>query len=341
MGQRQAQPLWRQFALAGLVILLVVYSVWLLVLLQHILAVLFLGGVVGIALSPLADGLARYHVPRVLSILLVYGLALAALGGFGFYTANSVSSELQHVSDLESQYQHVAQRLHLPPISQLKSYLQSHASGLSGGVASGAFRVFTVLIDFVTIFVVGVLFAVTKERMKGVILSLVTPSQRHEVSETLDVLGHRVRFIVLGLFVAMLAVGTLLYIGLLFLGVPFPLVLAAIAFLTELLPYIGPWLGYIPALLVSLTLGWVKVIEVSALYLAVQEIEAHVLVPLVHSRVNQVPALLIIVAVLVGGSLMGILGALIGLPLAVIGYTLFFELFVPWRQRQFGQEGAS
>ncbi len=328
----------RDLLVTGLILLGVIYGVQLFVELTHILAVLFLGGVVGVALTPLADGLARHKVPRVASILVVYGIGVGLLAALGWYAVDSISSELQHLNDVQGRYHSIAQRFNLPSADEAKNFISAHASGLAGGVETGVFRTVGALLDIGTILVTGVLFAVTKDRIRGVVLSLLHPDQREPTSDMMDLLGHRVRFAVLSLFLAMLAVGVLTYAGLRLLGMPFPLVLAAVAFVTEILPFIGPWIGYVPALLVAFTQGWVMVIEVSALYFAVQEFEAHVIVPVLHSRVNQVPAMLIVTSVLIGGALLGVLGALLALPVAVIAYTLFFEWIVPWRQRQFGDE---
>jgi predicted PurR-regulated permease PerM len=132
----------------------------------------------------------------------------------------------------------------------------------------------------------------------------------------------------------MFVVGMLTYVGLTIIGVRFPLILAAIAFLFELVPNVGPWAAYLPALTVALTDGWTTAIKVSALYLAIQALENYLIVPVIHGREAEMPALLIIIAILVGGALMGILGALIALPVALVLHTLFFDVLVPWRQRK-------
>jgi predicted PurR-regulated permease PerM len=149
-------------------------------------------------------------------------------------------------------------------------------------------------------------------------------------------MGWRMRRYMLAEFAGMTAIGVLTYIGLKALGMPYAFSLAAIAFLLEILPILGPWLAFIPALLVALTEGWTTTVLVCVLYLALQQIESYVIVPVFHRRGTGMPELLILAAVLAGGSLMGILGALVALPMAVIVYTLFVDVFVPWRHQRVG-----
>ena len=107
-----------------------------------------------------------------------------------------------------------------------------------------------------------------------------------------------------------------------------------------MVPLVGPILSAVPAVALAMTQGFDQAFYVLLLYIAVQQLESNVITPVVQSKQTDMPELLIVAAVLIGGALMGILGALVGLPLAVILYTLAAELIIPWRQQQTGWLGS-
>lgn len=325
----------RQAVGVGLTLIGVVVLLLVAVLVQRVLAVLFLGVVVGLTLSPVADWLARYHVPRALAVLAVYLLVALALAAFGWYAGQHVASDFDKFSATKLKLPGGVQ---LPSGDQIRGYLRQHASGLSGTVKTGVFEAFGIIVDFVTVFVVGVLFVVARDHLESLVLELTPNRHRDEARRVLELLGHRVRRAVFGMFLGMVFIGLLVYAGLRIIGLPFPFVLAFVAFLTEIVPFIGPWLAFVPAELVATTQGWTMMLLTAGVYLIVYQFENHVMVPILHSTVNRVPALLIVVAVLIGGSLMGLLGALVAVPVAVIIETLFFEVFEPWWQRKVGAE---
>jgi len=119
--------------------------------------------------------------------------------------------------------------------------------------------------------------------------------------------------------------------------VDFALILAFIAFLMEAVPMIGPWIAFIPAFAVALTDSTWTAIQVSILFLGIQAFENYFVTPVIHGRGSEVPAMLIFVALLVGGALMGIMGALVALPAAVCIHVLFMELVVPLAREQVGE----
>ena len=116
-------------------------------------------------------------------------------------------------------------------------------------------------------------------------------------------------------------------IGLWLLDVPYFYVLALIAGIGEMIPVIGPVLSAIPALIVALTVSPVMALFVLIFFFAQQQLENHILVPKIMSRQVGVSAALVIVALMIGGALLGIIGALLAVPTAAILQVLFQEVF--------------
>ena len=115
-------------------------------------------------------------------------------------------------------------------------------------------------------------------------------------------------------------------VGLWLIGIPYFYVLALISAIGELIPVVGPLLAAIPAIAVAGTVSYQKVVIVIIFFVVQQQFENHVLVPKVMSRQVGVRAVTVIVALLIGGKLLGILGALLAVPTAAILQVLFTEV---------------
>jgi predicted PurR-regulated permease PerM len=120
---------------------------------------------------------------------------------------------------------------------------------------------------------------------------------------------------VLGQLILSVSIFTLTYVGLLILDVEYALVLALIAGLLEIVPYIGPIIAVIPAAFFAFVQNPPLALAVLILYIVVQQLENHVLVPMIMSKSVGLNPILVILGILVGGSLGGLLGAIIAVPL--------------------------
>lgn len=128
----------------------------------------------------------------------------------------------------------------------------------------------------------------------------------------------------------MVIIGTLTGLGLALLGVPYALLLGLLAALTELLPYLGPWIsGSVSVVFSLIAVGPLKAVEVVILFILIQEIEGNVVEPLVMSRAVRIDPLLVIVAVLIGLDLLGIIGAILAVPIAAGIQVIFVEVVAP------------
>jgi predicted PurR-regulated permease PerM len=121
-------------------------------------------------------------------------------------------------------------------------------------------------------------------------------------------------------------IGSSAAVGLWLLGVPYFYVLALLAAIGEMIPVIGPILSAIPAVLVALTVKPMLALFVMVFFIVQQQVENHLLVPRVMARQVGISAVVVIVALMIGGSLLGIVGAILAVPTAAILQVLFEEL---------------
>jgi len=118
--------------------------------------------------------------------------------------------------------------------------------------------------------------------------------------------------------ILMFAVGTLSFLGLWLLGVKFALTLAVIAGILELIPFIGPTISAIPAAFIGFTQSPFLGFAVIALYVVIQQFENHILVPKIMEKTTGISPVVVVLAILVGAKLLGFLGVLLAVPVAVI-----------------------
>jgi predicted PurR-regulated permease PerM len=148
------------------------------------------------------------------------------------------------------------------------------------------------------------------------------------VREVLDAIGHVLQRWLVGQLVLMAIVGTITWIGLALLGVPFALPLALFAGLSEFVPYVGPIVAAIPAVLVGFAEGPHLALWVAGLYIAVQSIESYVLTPLIQQRAVYLPPALLLFSQVVLGVTAGPLGVIVATPLAAAGLVAVNKLYV-------------
>jgi len=175
-------------------------------------------------------------------------------------------------------------------------------------------------------------------------VTALTPAHRAErIREILSELGRALRWWLVGRFISMVAVGVMTVAGLWVIELPAALALGLLAGLLAFVPFVGPVVAIVPALLIALTQGAAPVIWVIALYAGVQFLEGNFVTPLVQERTVALPPAMLLTAQLVGGILFGLIGVLLATPLAVavivLVQTLYVEDVLGRRIRLLGEHG--
>ncbi len=160
------------------------------------------------------------------------------------------------------------------------------------------------------------------------LIAVVPHAARARLGVALDASGEALARWLVGQFIAMLGVGLITFIGLWLLGVPLAFSLALIAGLLEFIPLAGPIVAAVPAVLVAFAQGGPLPLYVLLLYLAVQQIEGNLVMPLVQSWAVALPPVLAIVGVVMFGLLFGPLGVLFATPLMVVLMVFVQRIYV-------------
>ncbi|MBI2056597.1 MAG: AI-2E family transporter [Candidatus Sungbacteria bacterium] len=309
---------------------------------RDILAALFFAVIVASAIEPGIEWLKARRVPRILSVILLY-IAIAAGLFFAVYLVFPI------VADEFRKFYTALPELQGKIVSEINRLgVFSYISLFGGGTApnileipakyigqlGGVFDFVSSVFGGITTFLLTIVFSFyLAAQEKGIenFLRLVAPLQYEPY--ILDLWKRSQRKLGIWLRTQMLLgalVGILIFFGLTLLGVKQAFFLAIIAALFEIIPVVGPILAAIPAVsiafLVSPSLG----LMVTVLYLVVQQIESHIIVPVVMRRAVDLSPLIVVIALLVGAKLGGIFGILLAVPLTAI----LAELLNDWDKKK-------
>jgi predicted PurR-regulated permease PerM len=190
-------------------------------------------------------------------------------------------------------------------------------SNIAGGVAATVF-----------VMLCGSFVAVRPGPYVEGLVRLVPPPGRDRAREVVRAVVHALRSWLVGRLAAMAAVGILTALALWLLAIPLPLALGAIAGLLTFVPFLGPLLAAVPALLIASGQGAIAVMQVVAVYGGVQVLEGNLITPLVQERAVSLPPAALFAAQLAAGLLLGAAGVLLATPLAVTVVVLVQMLYL-------------
>lgn len=300
-------------------------------LIRDILVTFFLVAVLVAAFYPIVDRLEKVRVPRVLSVSVIYFIFLAALVGIGFLIIPPLVSQLQDLSDnLPYFVQNISPKLYsyrealklsqesLNQLSQTFSSVSSQLYSTTVGFVSG-------VVSIITILVVSFYLLIDTVSVKRFFVSIFPAAQKQWVVEAGKKITIKMGAWLGGQLLLGLIIGVLDLVILVSFGVPYALTLAIWGGLTEVVPFIGPWLGGIPAVLVAWSISPWLALGVAIAYIVIQQLEAQLLAPRVMGKAVGLSPVIIIFAILVGAKLYGIIGIIIAIPVAAAIAVLLQE----------------
>lgn len=203
-------------------------------------------------------------------------------------------------------------------VGDLGVMLTNLVSNFSGGVFDTVAGFFGGVAGLVLMVVIAFYLSVREDGV-GEFLAIVTPIKHEKYVRNLWLRSqHKIGKWMQGQIILAFSVGILTYIALLIAGVPHPFLLAFLAGIFEFIPIIGVTFSMIPAFFLStLTGGFGLGLIVIGIYIFIQQIESHVLYPIVAKKIIGVPPLLVIISLVAGAQLAGLLGALLAVPISV------------------------
>ncbi|MCD9023092.1 AI-2E family transporter [Cohnella silvisoli] len=295
--------------------------------LKAVLAPFLVAMIISYMLNPIVNLLYERKVPRTAAVLLIYAVFISVsvviLMNFIPMFMNQVEELNEHMPDLtmraQSMVDHFNNNNVLPgsvrdginkSISTLEKQVEERIADFLNNIGA------VVNVLFIAMIVPFLAFYMMKDLdvFERAALQYVPRARRkHAIRLMKDIdaaLGSYIR----GQLIVSLCIGVLAYIGYLIIGMPYPLLMAGFVSLFDIIPYLGPFFGALPALLMATTMSWKMVLMVIIVNMICQNLESNVISPQVVGKTMKMHPLTIILVLLIGGQLAGIVGMILAVP---------------------------
>lgn len=315
---------------------------------------IIISGFLFFMLNPLVQKLHKWKVPKVVAILLIYaaviGVVVLAVGNLVPMISNQIAALVNdmptYVEKTEEFFDSLSETQEFQWITTQQYVTQEeiirriteYANTLPDRITSGISGIFSVVTNIaITIVTVPfLLFYMMKDgdKFPAAIAKFFPAGYREEGIKTLKETANTLSSYIQGQITVALFVGTLSLIGYWIIDLPYMLVMALIVAVTNIIPYVGPFLGGAPAVIVALFDSPGKALLVVVVIVVAQQIEGNVLSPLILGKsLNTHPATIIIL-LLVAGNLAGILGMILAVPTYAVAKTIFVNTVKFFRTRK-------
>jgi len=315
--------------------------------LKHVFTVLFTAVLLAAAVAPAARVMTRYRVPRGVTILLIYLGVLGILVGVVALVVPLVVSEITALRDALPSYADDLQNLvrRVAPeqaanfsTGSLVNRLSSELGAVASDLTSAIFTTISTSISIILILVIAFFLAVEENFATVAISRFVPPAQRPRITRMLGKMGTRLGQWARAQMLLALFFGVAFAIGLRVIGVRYAVTLGVVGGVLEIIPYVGGFITVALALLLAVAQGPLRVLLVLIWYVVVVEVEGHVIAPKLMDRVLGIHPLVVVIALFLGGEALGILGALLAVPIAIVLQVLLDEFY---RFDEVEQQGAA
>lgn len=326
-------------------IIIILALVFVLIMIRDVLALFIIAIVLSSAFDPWVDWLCKIKIPRGISIAAIFLLFLSIITMVVVLLAGPIANQ---IIDISRSFPDIYAKLNaaLSSLHRLEGVNPSTAQSASGTsltqlaqslsqVGSGIFNVVTSvfggIVSFFMVLVLTFYLTVEENGFKKSIRHLFPSDKREQVSYLVESMQKRLGLWFRGQIILSLIIFFTVYVGLVILGVKYALLLAVLAGLLEIVPILGPWISAIIAVFFAWADSFNKAIYTAILYLVIQQLENNIIVPKVMGRNTGLNPIVVILAILIGGRLAGVIGALLAVPVATV-ISVYFEYLVAKRK---------
>jgi len=307
---------------------------------RSVLILLLIAAFLAIGLNPAVEALGRRGLARSRAVMIVLVAVLLFFVGFGFAVVPPVVDQVGQLADKAPDYvRQLQENSRVAALDERFNFLdkakdyvnnpEKAGTQIFGGVLGVSKVVFSAFFSTLTVLILTLYFLSNLPSIKASAYRAVPRSRRARVGLLTDEILERVGGYVGGALVIAAAAGITTFFLLLALGVPYPVALAMLVAITDLIPLVGATIGAAVVTLVAFFVSVQVGLIAAVYYIAYQQIENYVLYPRVMKRSVDVSPAATVVAVLIGGSLLGVLGALLAIPIAAAVQLILREVVVP------------
>lgn len=315
--------------------------------LKAVLAPFIVAMIISYVLNPIVNLLTTRRVPRTIAILLIYAVFITSVS---VILMNLIPMFMKQLKELNEHLPELGLRAQifmdnfnrnelLPPsiregfnqsLLKMEKAIGESITHFVEDIGS------TLNMMFVAFIIPFLVFYMLKDfkLIERTTLTIVPKKHRRETVRLLIDIDRALGNYVRGQFIVCMIVGVLAYLGYWMIGMSYPLLLASIAAVFNIIPYIGPFFGAAPAIIMASTISFKMVLLVAGVNLIVQILEGNFISPQVVGKTLEMHPLLIIFVLLVGGELAGVVGLILAVPLFAVLKVVYQHLFLHYRKRR-------
>jgi predicted PurR-regulated permease PerM len=291
-----------------------------------------------VGLEPLTSWLVRHRFPRWAAVASVLVTVLLVVAGFLTVVITPLVDQstqflsrspelLRSLEDNSSVLGQLNTRFHLQ--DRVEQFVQDRQADLFNGLLGAGRMVFSAVTSTLVVLTLMAYFLAELPRIRQVLYRLVPHSRRPRAILIGDEIFAKIGGYVIGNLLVSVVAGVTTFVWLLVWDVPYAVLLAIVVAVLDLIPAVGSTIAGVAVSLVALTVSLPAAIATAVFFVLYQAVENYLVVPRVMGRVVQIPDLVTVVAVLVGGSLLGVVGALVSIPLAAALLLVFRAVVAP------------
>lgn len=328
--------------------ILILILLWFLIFIRSIIGVFLVSLLLTAALKPMVDWMEKRKIPRGLGLSLLYLAFFAIISLTLILTIPPLIHQTKQLAENFPAYwdkiiagigsfrDFSSQHGLLENINRIASSFENNLTNFAGNIFGTITSIFGGVAAFIFILVIAFYMTMEKnatERIVNVIIPKIYQEKILDLSRKLEI---KIGLWVRGQIVLMIIIGTAAFIGLSILGVNYALILGLVAGLTEIVPYLGPILGAIPAVFIAFAQSPYKALAVIILYFIIQELENDLIVPKIMEKAVGLNPLISLFALLIGVKVAGILGVLLSIPVATSLIVIIKEFYpdINWRKKK-------
>ncbi len=312
-------------------------------IMQELLISLFVAVVIASSINPIAKYFKKWNIPRALTVSIIFLLGISFVALTVMLFVPLIADEMaRFISNLPALIEKINVFNKDLGLKELSNYLSQVSKDISKGQVLEVLKNFVlgansvvhttgiILSKVFSLFIIFVLSFYLAIQENGVenFLRIITPkSKEMYVIDLWTRSQAKIARWAQGQLLLGFIIAVMVYITLTIMGIPYALLLAMFAFIGELIPLVGIMLSLIPASLIAFSHGGLEqAILLTIIFFVISQFESHILQPRIMDRVVGVPALVVIIALLIGGSLLGFWGVLLAVPLAAITMELLNDI---------------
>lgn len=329
-------------------VLLVVGLAWSLLALIEVWMIILGALLLAATLNPAVAWLeARARMPRGVAVAVTFAAVLAGVGVLLFVLIPGIISQGQELANrlpgFVMEVQALLSRLHaqhpiIPEGTMVMNYVAEYGSAVLSNAFSLTTRFIWIVVVLLSILFLTLFILLDGKRLQETVMRLFPIPQRAQMPALVHTVQERIGHFMLGLAFICILTGLITWGALALMGVPYALLIGAVTTLLQAVPFVGPLFGGALATLLALSKSPESALWTLIVYAVIQQLIGQFFFPLIMGRTLGMHPVWIVIALLVGGTLYGLVGAFVALPIAIAVSILMECYYFPWAEAKAGEQ---